>query len=74
MPRKYLDIPGFDQLPAPVYFRHDEFGADTHSAPHRHTWGQLNYAAHGVMHLDVEGQRFLSPPHYAVWVDRKSVV
>ncbi|MBC3479190.1 helix-turn-helix transcriptional regulator [Pseudomonas sp. SWRI59] len=68
MPRKYLDIPGFDRLPAPVYLRHDEFGADTHSAPHRHAWGQLNYAAHGVMHLDVEGQRFLSPPHYAVWV------
>jgi AraC-like DNA-binding protein len=68
MQRKYLDIPQFAQLPAPVYFRHDEFGADTHSAPHRHAWGQLNYTAHGVMHLDVAGQRFLSPPHYAVWV------
>lgn len=68
MARKYLDIPTFDHLPAPVYFRYDEFGADTHSAPHRHPWGQLNYAAHGVMHLDVEGQRFVSPPHYAVWV------
>ncbi|KAF1311834.1 AraC family transcriptional regulator [Pseudomonas sp. SG-MS2] len=68
MHRKYLDIPQFDQLPAPVYLRHDEFGADTHSPPHRHTWGQLNYTAHGVMHLDVDGQRFLSPPHYAVWV------
>ncbi|MNO96774.1 HTH-type transcriptional repressor of iron proteins A [compost metagenome] len=68
MPRKLLAIPTFDQLPAPVYFRHDEFGADTHSAPHRHAWGQLNYTAHGVMHLDVAGERFLSPPHYAVWV------
>lgn len=68
MVRKYLDIPAFEQLPAPVYFRYDEFGADTHSAAHRHTWGQLNYASHGVMHLDVDGQRFVSPPHYAVWV------
>ncbi|WP_460417131.1 AraC family transcriptional regulator [Pseudomonas sp. microsymbiont 2] len=68
MARKYLDIPQFDQLPAPVYFRYDEFGADTHSPPHRHPWGQLNYASHGLMHLDVEGQRFISPPHYAVWV------
>lgn len=68
MARKFLDIPRFDQLPAPVYFRYDEFGADTHSAPHRHPWGQLNYASHGLMHLDVEGQRFISPPHYAVWV------
>jgi len=68
MAGKYLDIPQFDQLPAPVYFRYDEFGADTISAPHRHAWGQLNYAAHGVMHLDVDGQRFISPPHLAVWV------
>ncbi|WP_153785558.1 helix-turn-helix transcriptional regulator [Pseudomonas sp. EMN2] len=68
MSRQYLDIPQFDQLPAPVYFRYDEFGAGSQSAPHRHPWGQLNYASHGVMHLDVEGQRFISPPHYAVWV------
>ncbi|MHC6227650.1 AraC family transcriptional regulator [Pseudomonas sp. X10] len=68
MTRKYLDIPRFEQLPAPVYFRYDEFGADTHSAAHRHPWGQLNYASRGVMHLDIDGQRFISPPHYAVWV------
>ena len=68
MPRKYLDIPQFTRLPAPVYFRHDEFGADTRSALHRHAWGQLNYTAHGVMHLEVAGQHFLSPPQYAVWV------
>ncbi|HDS1737425.1 MULTISPECIES: helix-turn-helix transcriptional regulator [Pseudomonas] len=68
MTGKYLEIPQFDQLPAPVYFRYDEFSADTFSAPHSHAWGQLNYAAHGVMHLDVAGQRFISPPHYAVWV------
>ncbi|ROL77502.1 helix-turn-helix transcriptional regulator [Pseudomonas vranovensis] len=68
MPIKYLNIPQFEALPAPVYFRYDEFGADTHSAAHRHTWGQLNYAAHGIMHLEIDGQRFISPPHYAVWV------
>lgn len=68
MASQYLDHPTFTELPAPVYFRYDEFSADTISAPHRHAWGQLNYAAHGVMRLDVDGQRFLSPPHYAVWV------
>ncbi|MCW2268407.1 HTH-type transcriptional repressor of iron protein A [compost metagenome] len=68
MARKYVNIPQFDALPAPVYFRYDEFGADTHSAAHRHGWGQLNYAAHGIMHLEIGGQRFVSPPHYAVWV------
>ncbi|MDD0974334.1 AraC family transcriptional regulator [Pseudomonas fontis] len=68
MMRKYLDIPQFDALPAPVYFRYDEFGADTHSAAHQHAWGQLNYAAHGVMQLEIAGQRFFSPPQYAVWI------
>ncbi|PWB32970.1 AraC family transcriptional regulator [Pseudomonas sp. SDI] len=68
MTRKYLAIPQFDALPAPVYFRYDEFGADTHSAAHRHAWGQLNYAAHGVMQLEIGGQHFYSPPHYAVWI------
>ncbi|HWD33787.1 MAG: helix-turn-helix transcriptional regulator [Pseudomonas sp.] len=68
MSRKYVNIPQFATLPAPVYFRYDEFGADTHSPAHRHAWGQLNYASHGIMHLEIDGQRFVSPPHYAVWV------
>ncbi|GAB3249720.1 AraC family transcriptional regulator [Chitinimonas naiadis] len=68
MRRNYLQIPEFTELPAPVYFRHDEFGADTHSVSHRHAWGQLNYVAHGVMQLEIAGRRFLSPPQYAVWI------
>jgi AraC-like DNA-binding protein len=68
MSDKVITIPQFDALPSPVYLRYDEFGADTHSPAHRHAWGQLNYAAHGIMHLDIDGQRFVSPPHYAVWV------
>ncbi|KAF0814739.1 HTH-type transcriptional regulator NimR [Andreprevotia sp. IGB-42] len=59
---------GFTALPCPVYLRYDEFAADTHYAPHRHDWGQLNYVSHGVMQLDIDGQRFISPPQYAVWV------
>ncbi len=68
MSRQYLQVPDFAELPAAVYFRHDEFGADTHSAPHSHAWGQLNYVAHGVMQLEIAGRRFLSPPQYAVWI------
>lgn len=68
MQRHYLQVPEFTVLPASVYFRHDEFGADTHSAPHRHAWGQLNYVSHGVMQLEIAGRHFLSPPQYAVWI------
>ena len=68
MQKKYLSIPEISDLPSTVYFRYDEFGADTHAAPHQHSWGQLNYTARGVLQLEVEGQVYLSPPSYAVWV------
>lgn len=63
-----LRLPDLQGQSFDVYFRYDEFGADTHSPPHTHAWGQLNYAAHGVMQLEIDGQRFLSPPQYAVWI------
>lgn len=63
-----LPLPDIDELPSDIYFRYDEFDAGSHSPSHRHPWGQLNYASHGVMELEVDGQRFLSPPQYAVWV------
>ena len=66
--KNYLNIPQFAVLPAPLFFRYDEFEAQSHAHPHTHAWGQLNYSAHGVMQLEVEGQRFISPPSYAVWI------
>jgi AraC-like DNA-binding protein len=68
MTTRLLSIPTFSELPAPVYLRHDEFGADSISSSHQHAWGQLNFVARGVMELDIAGQRFLSPPQYAVWI------
>lgn len=60
--------PSFKTLPYPVYFRYDEFDAQTAWVPHRHDWGTLNYVANGVMQLEIEGARYLSPPQYAVWI------
>jgi AraC-like DNA-binding protein len=68
MTTKLLSIPDFSGLPCPVYLRHDEFGADTHSDAHCHAWGQLNFVKHGVMEIEIAGQRFISPPQYAVWI------
>jgi AraC-like DNA-binding protein len=64
--------PTFRTLPYPVYFRYDEFAAETALVPHRHDWGQLNYVANGVMQLEIEGARFVSPPQYAVWIPPKA--
>lgn len=66
--KTYIQIPKLSELPERVYFRYDEFGADTHGAAHQHQWGQLNYTARGVMQLDIAGRPFMSPPNYAVWI------
>ena len=68
MRKNLISVPEFDQLPAPVYFRYAEIDAHSHACPHRHAWGSLDYVAHGVMRFEVEGQRFMSPPQYALWI------
>lgn len=68
MNKNYIHIPKLSQLPSRVYFRYDEYGADTRAAAHQHQWGQLNYTARGVMQLDIAGRPFMSPPNYAVWI------
>jgi len=70
---RLLAIQDVEGMAGPFYFRYDDIGADTHAAPHSHTWGHLNYAAHGTMQMDTEGLRFLSPPQYAVWIPPKVV-
>lgn len=72
MPRaphsRALPIANVEGLEGPFYLRYDEFGADTHAEPHEHSWGHLNYAAHGTMQMEAEGLRLLSPPQHAVWI------
>lgn len=65
---QYIEIPVLSELPGPVYFRYDEFGARTSAIGHQHQWGQLNFTARGVMQLEIEGRPFISPPNYAVWI------
>jgi hypothetical protein len=65
---RYLPIQNVEDQEGPFYFRYDEFGADTLAMAHSHTWGHLNYAAHGTLQMETEGLRFLSPPQYAVWI------
>lgn len=63
-----VKIQDLEGVPGSVYFRYDEFGTGSHAAPHSHAWGHLNYAAHGMLQIDAEGQRLLSPPQYAIWI------
>src|SRR5580658_3838805 len=61
-------IPTFERLPSEIYFRHLGLRQPHEWEMHFHNWGQFNYVSHGVMYIEVAGKRFLSPPHYAVWV------
>jgi len=63
-----FEPPSFTELPYPVYLRIDDFATDTHCLSHRHAWGQLSYSASGLMELNIEGQNYLSPPQYALWI------
>lgn len=58
------DIEGFE---GEIYFRHQSLQPDEWDA-HSHPWGQINYVSQGLMHIEVAGERFVSPPHYAVWI------
>jgi AraC-like DNA-binding protein len=39
-----------------------------HIRPHHHHWGQLIYAASGVMRVQADGMLWIVPPARAVWV------
>ena len=54
--------------PSPVSFRTESYAAGTVFAAKSQSWGELNYALLGVAELDIEGIRYLSPPHYAIWI------
>ncbi len=58
------DISGF---PGDLYFRHERYTA-AHWPTHAHAWGQLNYLSRGVMHIEIDGERYLSPAQYALWI------
>lgn len=60
-------IPTFERFEGDIYFRHQDLDP-SEWITHSHPWGQFNYVSRGVMHLEILGKRFISPPHYAVWI------
>lgn len=59
------DVEGVD---ASYYFRYDEFSAGSRADWHSHSWGHLNYAAHGTMETETPEGRFLTPPQFSAWI------
>ncbi|PXZ07322.1 AraC family transcriptional regulator [Gilliamella apicola] len=50
-------------------FLHDEaFNADTEYSSHQHNWGQIICVKSGIFVLNVQGQRYLAPSGFALWI------
>lgn len=63
-----LALPGFTALPRPVWLRAFDMPAGHRVEPHSHPWGQLMYAASGVLEASTEQHACLIPPRRAMWL------
>lgn len=57
-----------ETLPSDIYLLFDAFRSNTETRSHSHSWGQLQIISGGILELKAEGQRFLAPSHFAIWV------
>ncbi len=39
---------------------------------HSHEWGQMIFVNYGVITLEIKGERFISPPGFAIWIPPNS--
>jgi len=54
--------------PNPASFRTEDFCAGTVFPARRQPWAELNFALTGIAEFNIAGERYLSPPHYAIWI------
>lgn len=55
-------------LPRPLYGQRASLPNIALDYRHRHPWGQLSHALHGVLQVDTDHARLVVPPHRAVWL------
>ena len=63
-----VPVLNLDSLPFDLCVYQHNYHAHDRTVLHSHPWGQLDSVSKGVMHLEIDGRRFLSPPQYAVWI------
>ncbi|PWB29199.1 AraC family transcriptional regulator [Pseudomonas sp. SDI] len=62
-----------EALPRPVYGHAEALPNIALGYRHRHPWGQLSYAAHGVLQVHTDAGHYSVPPQRAVWVPAQVV-
>ena len=66
LPEKKLSA--LRKLPRPLYGQAETLPNQTLRYRHSHRWGQLAYAAEGVIEVHTDGGRFVAPPQRAIWI------
>ncbi len=56
------------ELPYPIACHVRRYEAGIAISEHQSPWGELSFALNGVMEYMIEGQPYLSPPQYALWI------
>ncbi|WP_175650534.1 AraC family transcriptional regulator [Pseudomonas sp. Marseille-P9899] len=63
-----LQLSDLTALPRPLYGQRSSLPNIALDYRHRHPWGQLSHALHGVLQVHTDNARLVVPPHRAVWV------
>jgi len=56
------------KLPRPLYGQAETLPNQALRYRHSHRWGQLAYAADGVIEVHTDAGRFVAPPQRAIWI------
>ncbi|NVK17438.1 MAG: helix-turn-helix transcriptional regulator [Methylocystaceae bacterium] len=68
-----IEIKRLEDIPRDITLREGVREKGTEASPHSHEWGQLLYAASGVMQVMAEGFIWVIPPQRAVWIPPKVI-
>lgn len=68
MDKTRLQLSDLTTLPRPLYGQRDSLPNVALDYRHRHPWGQLSHALHGVLQVRTDNARLVVPPHRAVWI------
>jgi len=62
------DLRLLKKLPRPIYGQAATLPNLALRYRHKHPWGQLAYAAEGVIEVHADASRFVAPPQRAIWI------
>lgn len=56
-----------EQLPSSVFVHYFHIAGGTETMIHQHDWGQVHLIKQGVLEMEVNGRKMVSPAGFAIW-------